>query len=292
MTSEFHLYPALNAATAGSTLPVDEYVALAARQGFRWAEFDSGQVTQLVMLGPSEAENLLTTQNVGISSFFLSMDWSKDEETHVDAMRRLSRLADVTSCLGARRCCTWVVPNWPTTPSESRRWIGRRLRAVAELLSDYGMELGIEFVGPTHFLMDEGYTFLYGIEEMLAFAKEIGSNVGILVDSFHWHSLGSTEAALAALPARRITYLHISDAPNVPREQQQDHIRLLPGAGIIDLCGFLRGVVAAGYTGPVGIEVHGTSLTNLSPDEAAARAYRSWRLLLEKCEGKAGVGDR
>jgi sugar phosphate isomerase/epimerase len=123
------------------------------------------------------------------------------------------------------------------------------------------------------------------MEDMLAFATEIGPNVGILVDSLHWHCLGSDCGALEAVPSDRLVYAHINDAPDVPREEQRDDDRLLPGEGAIDLCGFLSALRAAGYDGPVGIEIDGPALLHFVPDEAASRARLAWTKLLADCQG-------
>jgi sugar phosphate isomerase/epimerase len=157
-----------------------------------------------------------------------------------------------------------------------RRLLGVRFRRIAAVLDRHGLKFGLEFLGPAHFRDDPGFTFVYRMEDMLAFAEEIGSNVGVLVDSFHWHCLGGTHEALAAIPRDRLVYAHINDARDVPREAQRDDDRLLPGEGIIDLRGFLGGLRAAGYDGPVGIEVDGPYLAQVAPDEAAERARRAW----------------
>jgi sugar phosphate isomerase/epimerase len=122
------------------------------------------------------------------------------------------------------------------------------------------------------------------MEDMLGFAESLGPTVGILVDSLHWHCVGGTVEALAAIPAERLIHAHIDDAPDLPREAQRDDGRLLPGEGVIDLCGFLRALASAGYDGSIGIEIDGPALQNLSPDAAAAAAKRAWDDLLERCQ--------
>lgn len=122
---------------------------------------------------------------------------------------------------------------------------------------------------------------------MLEFAESLGSTVGILVDSLHWHCVGATVQALAAIPADRLIYAHIDDAPDVLRDAVRDDGRLLPGDGTIDLTGFLRGLEAAGYAGPIGIEVDGLALQQLSPDEAAAAARNAWDRVLARYEQQA-----
>lgn len=279
------IYPALNAATAGRGLPIDKYLDLAARHSFTSAEVG---IEPLAEMGTEAAKELLASTGVEIASFGLPVEWRKDEQTFQDGLQQLPNLAAVAQELGATRCCTWVLPNYPTEPAESRRWIGARFKAIADIFAAHGIGFGLEFIGPKHFLGDPGHTFIYRMEDMLDFTQELGPNVGLLVDSFHWHALGSTEAALAALPAERITYVHINDAPDVPYEEVRDNVRLLPGAGVIDLCAFLGGLRSAGYSGPAGIEVLGTALANLSAEEAAAQTWEAWEYVNEKCDDDWG----
>jgi sugar phosphate isomerase/epimerase len=276
--------PALNAATAGRGLPVAEYLALAQRHGYRWVEFDRAQILPLAEMGADAAGELLERTGTRIASFFLPVAWTAEEPVFSHDLGRLGVLLPVLAKLGATRCCTWLMPNHPTPAAETRLWAGGRLRRVADLLAEHGLRFGLEFVGPAHLRREPGHTFLYRMEEMLAFAEELGPTVGILVDSLHWHCVGGTVEALAAVPAERLVHAHIDDAPDLPRDAVLDDGRLLPGEGVIDLCGFLGGLAAAGFSGPIGIEVDGPALQHLSADAAAAAARQAWDRLLARCQ--------
>lgn len=276
------LAPALNAATAGEALDAEDFIDLAGRTGFRWIEFNGGQMPGLIALGPDAARQRLAAADVRIASFFLPVDWRSDESRFHDGMAGLPDLSRFVAALGATCCCTYLFPNMAFQADEARALLRRRFASVATVLEDHGLRFGLEFLGPAHFRSDPGYTFIYRMEDMLAFAEEIGPNVGILVDSLHWHCLGSDVGALAAVPADRLVYAHINDVPPVPVEQQRDDDRLLPGEGVLDLAGFVAGLTRAGYAGPVGIEVDGPHLRSFFVDEAATRARRSWTALASR----------
>jgi sugar phosphate isomerase/epimerase len=55
------------------------------------------------------------------------------------------------------------------------------------------------------------------------YRRELGKleNIGLLVDSFHWHTSGGTPMDLASIPTWQVVHVHVNDAPNLPREQQQ-----------------------------------------------------------------------
>lgn len=288
------LEPALNAATAGDGLGIEDYVALAARHSFRWVELNGSQMPGLRTLGEDHARKLLDAAGVAISSFFLPVNWRQDDARFAADMQAFEDLVPFVAALGVTRCCTYLFPNVATPPDETRRIVGGRFRRIAALLGANGLSLGLEFLGPAHFLSEPGHTFLYRMEDMLEFAVELAPNVGILVDSLHWHCLGGDDDRLAAIPADRLIYAHINDAPAVPIHAQRDDDRLLPGEGVIDLEGFLSGLRAAGYSGPVGIEVDGPYLRVDTPDGAASRAHASWRSLSARypVPFKTGAAER
>ena len=87
---------------------------------------------------------------------------------------------------------------------------------------------------------------------------------------------------LASIPIWQIVHVHVNDAPNLPREQQQDGVRLLPGAsGVIDLQGFLKTLDAIGYDGPVAVETFSQELKALPADEAGAQAATSMQQMFQ-----------
>ncbi len=230
----------------------------------------------LYRLGYDRASACLSEAGVAIASFFLPVDWRHDEAAFEEDLPAFRHLVPFAAKLGATRCCTYMFPNAPLPREESRRVFGRRFKMVGEILASHGLRFGLEFLGPAHFRTDPGHTFIYRMDHMLAFAEDLGSSVGILVDSLHWHCLGADVAALSAIPPGRIIYAHINDAPTGPREEQRDDDRLLPGDGAIDLAGFLTGLARAGYDGPIGIEVDGPALRGFDSDAAAEMARASW----------------
>jgi sugar phosphate isomerase/epimerase len=216
-------------------------------------------------MGLSAAREHLERTGTRIASFFLPVAWDGGEDAFHRDMAGLNEILRVAAGLGATRCCTWLMPNFPTPPAETPLWAAKRLGAVAERLADHGLRFGLEFVGPAHLREEPGHTFIYRLPEMLEFATEIGPNLGVLVDSLHWHCSEGSVEDLAGIPPGRLIYAHVDDAPDLPRAAVRDDSRPLPGEGVIDLTGFLRGLAAAGYDGPVGIEVDVTGTATSRP---------------------------
>ncbi|MBV9613751.1 MAG: sugar phosphate isomerase/epimerase, partial [Acidobacteriaceae bacterium] len=141
-------------------------------------------------------------------------------------------------------------------------------------LAEHNVRLGLEFLGPLHFRKQFPYEFIWRMNEMLEFAKECGRNVGLLLDSWHWHHAGATTEDIVGAGRERIVHVHFNDAPNLPADQIRDNQRLLPGEGIINLVGFLQALEKIGYTDAVSVEVFGR-LDDKPPEEAALMGLRS-----------------
>jgi sugar phosphate isomerase/epimerase len=93
-------------------------------------------------------------------------------------------------------------------------------------------------------------------------------------------------ADILSTAASRIIHVHVSDARQMPPEEVQDNMRLLPGEGIIDLVGFFKALRQIGYQGGVAPETIGPRIPDTMPPEESAR------LALEMTAGvmkKAGV---
>ena len=78
------------------------------------------------------------------------------------------------------------------------------------------------------------------VDEMLEFAKECGPNVGLELDSWHWHHAGATVKDIIAAGKDNIITVQGNDAPRLPPARIRRYERLLPGAGVMQLAGFVR----------------------------------------------------
>ncbi len=110
---------------------------------------------------------------------------------------------------------------------------------------------------------------------MLQFAKDCGPNVGLLVDSWHWHHAGATTDDIVRAGRDRIVHVQINDSANLPPEEIRDGERLMPGEGVIDLTGFLKALRKAGYREGVSVEVFGRGLDKMDPREGARLGYQT-----------------
>ncbi|WP_018635314.1 TIM barrel protein [Parafrankia elaeagni] len=94
------------------------------------------------------------------------------------------------------------------------------------------------------------------MDDTLSFAISCGDNVGLLLDSWHWHhAVAGTAEILAA--GRHILLVDVADSAHLHPADVRDDQRLLPGHGVIDLHAFFGALRSVDYSGPVTPEVFG-----------------------------------
>lgn len=279
------MIPTLNPASAGGGLPLDQYVALAARHGFLAADFN---LLEAHKLGLEQAAAIFESNGILPGAFGLTVEWRKDEDTFREGLEQLPEIAKFAQDLDCQRCCTWVLPDGGVPAAEYSATSTRRFVEIAKILADNGVRLGLEFIGPHHFRQNPSNIWFYDIMGGLAVADEINSqtgieNVGLLVDCYHWHTAQNSTMDLASIPLEQVIHVHINDAPaGVAIPDLLDGVRELPGAtGAIDIVGFLSTLAALGYDGPVAVETFSEQLRQMTPEEAAAQSSASVKSVFE-----------
>ncbi|WP_454878153.1 bifunctional sugar phosphate isomerase/epimerase/4-hydroxyphenylpyruvate dioxygenase family protein [Serratia inhibens] len=81
--------------------------------------------------------------------------------------------------------------------------------------------------------------------------------LGLVLDSFHILALGDNLDQLDDIPAEKISFLQLADAPLMNMEviEWSRHFRCFPGQGELPLVEFTRKLVEKGYTGPWSLEI-------------------------------------
>jgi sugar phosphate isomerase/epimerase len=177
---------------------------------------------------------------------------------------------------------TWVLSSSDLPKDENRRLHKRRLSACAAVLKKANVRLGLEFLGPLHIRKAKPHEFIWKMPEMLAFARECGSNVGLLLDSWHWYHAGATLADIAKAGRDAIVHVHFNDSAKLAPEAVKDNERLMPGEGVINCVGFLKALHNIGYVDGASIEVFGRGLKDMPVEEAARLSFTTAKAQFEK----------
>lgn len=203
------------------------------------------------------------------------------------ALPQLADDAAFTAGIGCQKMMV-VLPASTTLDRQEQRALAKdRLAAVAEVLQRSQIRLGLEFLGPLYFRQGRAggppaNPFIWNLPDALALAKDVGPNVGVILDAWHWHHSGSTAADILAADKSRIVHIHVSDAKETPPADVRDNQRLMPGEGIIDLMGFFQALKKIGYADGVSPEPLGRIPAEMSPEEAARLALQTTLAVMKK----------
>ena len=191
-------------------------------------------------------------------------------------LERLPRYTAVARALECPRATTFLPPGSnERSYAENFRWNVERIRPFAAALAEAGCWLGIEFCGPATFRAEFQHEFIYTIAGTQELGEAIGTgNIGVLLDAFHHYTAGGALADLDALSVDEVVVVHVNDAvPGVPRDEQQDLVRMLPLAGgVIEIVPFMHNLRDMGYDGPVMPEPFSQPLADLAATDPLAAA--------------------
>jgi 4-hydroxyphenylpyruvate dioxygenase len=110
--------------------------------------------------------------------------------------------------------------------------------------------------------------------------------LGVCLDSFHILSRGTSLSAIAEIPAEKLFFVQLADAPHLVMDvlQWSRHYRCFPGQGGFALADFVTRVLDAGYAGPLSLEVFNDVFRQADPERMAIDARRSLLTLEESLE--------
>ena len=167
-------------------------------------------------------------------------------------------------------------------PPGSRDIDGARAH-VAEAVSTlvpFALQAGVRLaVEPLHPMYAADRCVINTLAQALAVAEPHPSEaVGVVVDTYHiwWDDRVYADIARAG---ERIASFQIADW-TTPLPEGALTGRALPGDGEIEIGRLWRAVEAAGYTGPVEVEIFNTELWSRPGDEILAATIRAYEALL------------
>lgn len=171
-----------------------------------------------------------------------------------------------------------VVPTFdlPYTRQEIKEESIRVLHDLADVAETYNMNLAFEFVGYPNCSVN---TFEQAYEIVTAVNR---SNVGIVLDCFHFHSMNSKIEILKKADPNKIFIFHIDDAEDLPMGTLRDHNRLWPGDGSIDLELILKTLREIGYEKMVSVELFRPEYWEWEPEKTIKIAKEKTEAVIQK----------
>jgi sugar phosphate isomerase/epimerase len=276
-----NMFLSLNSVLLQARVHWPEFARLAAKTGFPGTDIMLGPAMQA---GASATNDLLGSLKIRPAVIDFPVEFRKDDATFKASLAQLEAAAKFAAAIQCPRMITYIMPSSDTPEEELRQTYRQRFTESARILAHHNVRLGLEFLGPLELRKAHKYEFIWRMNDMLGFARECGPNVGLLLDSWHWHHAGATPADIIAAGRDRIVHVHFNDSPNLAPEKIHDNQRLLPGEGVINLTGFLQALQTIRYTDALSVEVFGRT-KDMTP-EAAAKAGLDSSLAVFR---KAGV---
>ena len=158
-----------------------------------------------------------------------------------------------------------------------------RLRKVGAVLGDHGLRLGLEYLGTKRLWTRHRHAFVHSMAECRQLIAETGqSNIGVVIDSWHWWTAGETADDILQLENGDVISADLNDAPSgIDRDEQYDNRRELPATtGVIDAREFLGALVKIGYDGPIRAEPFNQRLDEMNDDQASRMTAAAMRRAL------------
>ncbi|MFJ1259183.1 bifunctional sugar phosphate isomerase/epimerase/4-hydroxyphenylpyruvate dioxygenase family protein [Cupriavidus sp. CuC1] len=177
----------------------------------------------------------------------------RDFEAMPDAFRtrnmaRAQRKFDVMEELGAPMVlvCSNVQANAIDDPARA----AADLRAMAEAAEKRGLLVGFEALAWAR------HTRLWRQAWEIVRQADHPA-LGLILDSFHTLSLGDTLEGIDAVPAEKLFFVQLADAPRMSMDvlSWSRHYRNFPGQGDLAVTEFARAAIGAGYRGPLSLEI-------------------------------------
>ena len=129
-----------------------------------------------------------------------------------------------------------------------------RLAEIADVLHPHQIRLGIGFLAPIGCRAGRAFQFMQTVDELVLLLRSVSApNVGLALDTWHWHLGGGKLETLRALSAEKIVTVSLADAEaHATAADAQLESRSLSGTGgAIDMPAILAALAELGYDGPV-----------------------------------------
>lgn len=270
------MFVSLNGAlTAGKNVGWPEFARLAARVGYGGVDWS---------LGPAEAAGVEQTKalfaELKIKPTITNLPMARplpfggEEAAFKEALVKLADQAAFGAAIGCGKMMVVLPPTGTAPKDEFRKIVRDRIAAVAAVLQRSNTRLGLEFLGVAQFRAGRAggpppHPFIWTLPETAALAADCGSNIGVILDVWHWHHSGGRTADITATDKSRIVHVHVSDARPMPPDEVRDNMRVMPGEGSIDLVGFFQALRTIGYADGVSPEPLGRVPADMSAEDAA-----------------------
>jgi 4-hydroxyphenylpyruvate dioxygenase len=267
-------------ATVSLSGTLEEKLAAAARAGFDGVEIFENDLVSCG-LRPADVRSLAADLGVRIMLYQPFRDYEAVPDEQLTAnLRRAEHKFRVMTSLGTDTLL--VCSNASAAALDDDARAADQLRRLAEQASRHGLRIAFEALAWGRHVSSFARAW-----RIVSAADH--PHLGLCLDSFHILSLRHDPRPIRDLPAEKIFFLQLADAPLLPMDPfpWSRHYRCFPGQGSFDLTGFTADVLAAGYQGPWSLEVFNDVFRQADAERTARDGMRSLLTLEESLAGSA-----
>ncbi|MFT7237510.1 MAG: 2-keto-myo-inositol isomerase [Cyclobacteriaceae bacterium] len=211
----------------------------------------------------------------------LPVQFRSDERSFKMDLDLLKGRCEVLAEVGVSSMNTWIMPTHSSlTYRQNFDLHVFRLSKIANIISNFNIKLGLEYVGPKTLMTSEKYSFIRTLSEVTELVESIDHpSIAYQLDSFHFYCAKDSLADLAKLKPANIVTVDLNDAViGRTADDQLDWERALPLAtGVIDLKPFLATLRDIGYKGPIRAEPFNKTLNAMNDEKAIELTIKSLR---------------
>ena len=244
------------------------------------ARFDAVEIFENDLVfceeSPREVARMAADAGLKISLFQPFRDFEAVPDTLFKRnLDRAERKFDLMGELGAPMML--VCSNVSPAAMDDDARAAAQLHALADRAARHGIRIGYEALAWGAHVRTYGHVW-----KIVREADH--SHLGVLLDSFHTLALGDDPAGIEQIPGDKIFFVQLADAPQLKVDvlTWSRHFRCFPGQGDFDIAGFVRHALAAGYTGPLSLEIFNDEFRGSSARQTAADGRRSLLFLEEQ----------
>ncbi|EHS55963.1 2-keto-myo-inositol isomerase [Paenibacillus sp. Aloe-11] len=192
---------------------------------------------------------------------------NRDEDEYQKLLDEYRQMLDTGSRLGVEYIVAVpLVTEKKFTHADIKASSVKVLRELSDLAKPYGIKIAVEFVGHPQCTVNT-FGQAYDIVEEVA-----RDNVGLVLDCFHFHAMGSKREDLLRSDVSKIFIVHIDDTEDFPIGFLTDEDRVWPGLGAIDLDFIFATLKEKGYDHVVSVELFRPEYYELDAEEAIRTA--------------------
>ncbi|MFP3669640.1 2-keto-myo-inositol isomerase [Priestia sp. SIMBA_032] len=188
---------------------------------------------------------------------------NRDEDEYLKIINEFKEMMDIAKSLGVKYVVAVpLVTEQKILKQDIKKSCVKVLKELSDIAEPYGVKIAVEFVGHPQCTVN---TFGQAYDIVETVNRE---NVGLVLDCFHFHAMGSDIEDLKRADGSKIFILHIDDTEDFPIGFLTDEDRVWPGLGAIDLDSILSTLKEIGFADVVSVELFRPEYYKLDAEEA------------------------